>query len=453
MNDRHGSGVRAGLLLLCGTLAACAGPSVIAVPHPGDSLQAPSSALRKLGAVKRADGEIDVTLMYGARIPIEFQTQPGASCRSGASKPGHEVYADATGAVRMGMRAKKPRAAESAFVITCSLNGRVVASVPIRVTQLAGTAPSATAAPIARTFATQADVAAAKTRLGFDFTTASRDELIAHDLPPRPDLPDGYADWLRVVTSPTVRVIRQGVPIPRYHQAYSDSRNWSGYAVTGANYTYSTASGEWYVPSIPNPADCGDYCYAAVWPGIGGYVAGDGSVIQDGTESYTYPDMCSDTGCYDDVDGFYLWYEYYPGGSHGAFAVAANDDVWCEAWASSPSSSSSGGGFYCKDNTTGWVLSTSLGKPTNGTFYGASAEWVLETPLLPGGYAVLPDYGNAYMWGAYGALTSNGSWFGYSQEYTTNITMYNTKDGHTLSTAAPWSGKGYGIEWTWENYD
>jgi hypothetical protein len=350
------------------------------------------------------------------------------------------------------MRPLKAIAAVSSFVLTCKLHGSVVKTVPIQVTHLAGEAPpEAAVAPVAPAPVTQADITAAKTRLGFDFQTATKEELIAHDLPPRPDRADAYAGWLRVVTTPTKRVIHQGVQTPRHHQAYTTSRTWSGFAVSGSTHEFETASGEWYIPQITATAaaDCGAPCNASVWPGVDGF--GTNDVIQDGSESYTYYDMCSDTGCYDAVDGYYVWYEYYPNSEMYVFQAGANDDVWCEAWATSPTSSSSGGGYYCKDNTTQWVLSTSVGIPSGATFYGSTVEWILEVPTIGGSPGTLPDYGTAHMWGAYGAYTSNGQWFGFSDLYWYNVSMYNSPDGN-LSTAGTWSGHTYGIEWTWHNY-
>ena len=450
MNENVRSGaLRAGIVVvLTGALAACGGSSGTVVPKTGADAQAPSSAVRAVGAVTRADGAIDVTLMHGRRVQVEFRTQPGAACTAPASKPGHEVYADADGLVRFGMRPLKAIAAVSSFVLTCRLHGSVVKTVPIQAMHLAGEAPAeAVAAQAAPAPVTQGDVAAAKTRLGFDFETATKEQLLAHDLPPRPDRTDAYAGWLRVVTTPTKRILHQGVATPRYHQASTTSRIWSGYAIAGSSHEFETASGEWYIPQIST--DCGGPgCNASVWPGVDGF--GTNDVIQDGSESYLYFDMCSDTGCYDAVDGYYVWYEYYPNSEMYVFQAGANDDVWCEAWATSPTSSSSGGGFYCKDNTTQWVLSTSVGIPSGATFAGSTVEWILEAPTISGSPAALPDYSTAHMWGAYGAYTSNGSWFGYTQLYNYNVTMYNSPN--TLSTAAQWTGHTYGIEWTWHNY-
>ena len=56
-------------------------------------------------------------------------------------------------------------------------------------------------------------------------------------------------------------------------------------------------------------------------------------------------------------------------------------------------------------------------------------EAIVEAPVLNGMTWPLPNYGNAYMWGAYGATTSNGQWFGYSQRSNVNYTMVNGSTG------------------------
>ncbi|HEX3465151.1 MAG TPA: G1 family glutamic endopeptidase [Candidatus Elarobacter sp.] len=452
MKTKVAGAVRAGLgVALAAALAGCGGGAGSTVPaaHGAAQAQTPSAGTRAIGAVARSDGGFDVVLMHGAVVPLQFQTQPGAACATATTKAGHEILADGLGYVRVGLRAQHATASDASFVLTCRRNGAVVKTVPLRLTVLAGEAPPQNhAATVAPATVSDADVTAAKTRLGFDFTSASKEELLAHGLPPRPDLPSAYAGWLRAVSSPTKAVVRSGVPT-RARNTNSTSRNWSGYSANGSLHQFETASGEWYIPQLYSIDSCGVGCYAAVWDGIGG-----SALAQDGTESYTDGEwQGGDTGYYVAIDRYYVWYEYYPAGENLAFYADAGDDVWCESWLSTPSSNASGAGFYCKDNTIGFVASASVPFPSGSGVYsdGATVSWILEAPVVGGYTAPLPDYGTAQMWGAYGATASDGQWFGYSQN--SNLINWTMTNGSTtLSTAAPWSGGTYGIQWTWYNY-
>jgi Peptidase A4 family len=454
MNAKFPGAARAGLgVALAAALAGCGGGAGSTVPAAKEAAQAqsPSAATRAIGAVARSDGGFDVTLMHGAAVPLEFQTQPGAACTTATTKPGHEILADALGNVRVGLRAVHATASNALLVLTCRQNGAVVKTVPLRLTVLAGEAPARSRAARSAPAAVSAgDIEAAKARLGFDFTTASKEQLLAHDLPPRPDLPSAHAGWLRAVTSPTKAVVRSGVPT-HARNTNATSRNWSGYSVNGSLHEFSTSSGEWYIPQLYSIDACGIGCYAALWDGIGG-----SALAQDGTMSYTDVGGWSggDTGYFVAVDQYYIWYEYFPNASNLAVYAYAGDDVWCETWLSTPSSNASGAAFYCKDNTTGVVVSTTLPFPGGYAYYsdGGTVSWILEAPVVDGSTTPLPDYNTAYLWGAYGATASDGQWFGYSQR--SNIVNWTMVNGSTtLSTAAPWSGGTYGIQWTWYNYD
>jgi hypothetical protein len=75
-----------------------------------------------------------------------------------------------------------------------------------------------------------------------------------------------------------------------------ESENWSGYAVTGSDFT--SAEGSWEVTAVncsktPN-------AYAAMWVGIDGYSSS--TVEQTGTLAY----------CNGSTPVYYAWYEFYP---------------------------------------------------------------------------------------------------------------------------------------------
>ncbi|MGD0284671.1 MAG: G1 family glutamic endopeptidase [Candidatus Saccharimonadales bacterium] len=78
----------------------------------------------------------------------------------------------------------------------------------------------------------------------------------------------------------------------------STSENWSGYAVTGSNNTYTSVTSSWLQPILictPN-----NNSYSADWVGLDGY--NDQTVEQIGTEA----------NCINGQAQYYTWYEMYP---------------------------------------------------------------------------------------------------------------------------------------------
>ncbi|MCI4370752.1 MAG: G1 family endopeptidase, partial [Thermoplasmata archaeon] len=88
-----------------------------------------------------------------------------------------------------------------------------------------------------------------------------------------------------------------------YHSGPShtatQSTNWAGYAVTGANHSVSYVHGSWIEPSAVSCPSKG-YQYSSFWVGIDGYSSS--TVEQTGT----------DTDCQAGVAAYYAWYEFYP---------------------------------------------------------------------------------------------------------------------------------------------
>jgi Peptidase A4 family len=96
----------------------------------------------------------------------------------------------------------------------------------------------------------------------------------------------------------------------RVNAARDVSANWSGYVVTGAggsatsasgSTTFTDVTGTWTVPA----ATCGlaTASAAAIWVGLGGFTIGSQQLEQAGTDS-----DCSLTG----APTYYVWYELVP---------------------------------------------------------------------------------------------------------------------------------------------
>jgi hypothetical protein len=60
------------------------------------------------------------------------------------------------------------------------------------------------------------------------------------------------------------------------------SRNWSGYAITGSDFT--SVTGHWTVPTVIAPTHKKSSQYSSTWVGIDGFEANDDDLIQAGTE-------------------------------------------------------------------------------------------------------------------------------------------------------------------------
>jgi hypothetical protein len=234
------------------------------------------------------------------------------------------------------------------------------------------------------------------------------------------------------------RVIRSHAPMrligaPSNGSVTSD--NWSGYAVTGSNFT--NASGSWIVPKAvcsktPNS-------YSSFWVGIDGY--NNSTVEQLGTDS--------------DCDGttptYYAWYEFFPNPPKTlGITVSPGDKM-------SASVSYASGKFTLEiaDHTTHRLVK--IGKKL--TAARASAEWIAEAPSSSGGVLPLTDFtsvsfGDDYTgltdtnWAEDGSITGPISDFGSLVE---KITMMDA-GGPTkaVPTAVTTDGSSFKVTWKHE---
>jgi Peptidase A4 family len=147
------------------------------------------------------------------------------------------------------------------------------------------------------------------------------------------------------------------------------SENWSGYAVTGKNFTY--AKGAWHVPQ-PNCGKTPD-SYSSFWVGLDGY--SDNTVEQIGTE----------TDCDGTSPTYYAWYEFYPLPMVQIDMSISPGDVM-------GASVTYGDGIFTlglHNHTTGAEFHTTL--PLAGP-HRSSAEWIAEAPSNSGGVLPLADF-------------------------------------------------------------
>jgi len=203
------------------------------------------------------------------------------------------------------------------------------------------------------------------------------------------------------------------IPLPRHHlplqlhrrrdQTVSESYNWSGYAVTGANGSVTDVKSSWIVPAVA----CGGTpdAYAAFWAGIDGWTSS--TVEQIGTDS----DCVNLEGNATGVPTYYAWFEFYPKDAYliGSYSRSGA----CETQCVSPgdiisaevkfNGSASGGGFRHRagerftvsitDETQGWTFTTSATVPGAKQ---SSAEVIAEAPFgcdTASGFCELSDFG------------------------------------------------------------
>jgi len=142
----------------------------------------------------------------------------------------------------------------------------------------------------------------------------------------------------------------------------AQSSNWSGYAVTGATGSITSAQGTWVVP----PATCGssETSYSAFWVGIDGFTST--TVEQTGTDS----------DCSHGVPTYYAWFEFYPKASKTISTVAIHPGDKVGA-----SVTFANGKFKIaiKDFTTGKAYGTS--SAVSGAAR-SSAEFIVEAPSI-----------------------------------------------------------------------
>lgn len=189
-----------------------------------------------------------------------------------------------------------------------------------------------------------------------------------------------------------------------------ESSNWSGYAQTGGNGTFSSVSASWTQPT----AHCssGDQ-YAAFWVGLDGY--NSDSVEQTGTDS--------------DCDGrspdYYGWYEMYPANPvYYSNPVSPGDSI-------SASVTFSGSETYTlvlTDHTRDWTQRQVINE---SGLDRSSAEVITEAPCCTnrGGILPLADFGTVSYTGATGQGT-------FTNSNATEIIMVDSRGRQEDSTSS-----------------
>jgi hypothetical protein len=394
-----------------------------------------------------------------ASSAISFSIAPNAQCSvapatDSSSAKAFTVYANDEGTVTFYATPSQESSAVQ-LVATCSSGNRQTIEIQ----------PVAGAKPLV-----PRDSSNAETDLRFGHTVRpaltgdpmalSSQELVKRGYPSRPDpkrAPGAYASWLRAVSKPATFIPPKTVNVEGRHHGPAKvgndpggSANWSGYALSGLGVSspFDRVVGLWNVPGLVSGENW-TTTYSSFWIGLDGWDSGD--VVQDGTtqDETVWNGIAYKT--------YYPWKEIWPQEYEqelSNFGVSPGDEIYSEvAMVDSNGNLTPWGGygsFLFEDLTTGQYthLSTQF---NSGTYYGVNAEWIMERPIISGGYPDLSDYWFAVMQDPY-AGTWDGNYTGYlgpgEGDVSYQLTMYNGNDA--LSTVYPINSDE--MEFIWLNY-
>jgi len=200
----------------------------------------------------------------------------------------------------------------------------------------------------------------------------------------------------------------------------TDSTNWSGYAASGSDGSFTSVSSSWTEPS----ADCSDGGddYAAFWVGLDGYSSD--SVEQTGTDS----------DCSGGSPDYYGWYEMYP-----ADPVYFTNTV--EPGDSMSASVTVSGTTYklvLTDSTEGWTKTV---KKKESGLDDSSAEVITEAPSSSSGVLPLADFGTVN----YTDSTANGE--SLSDSDPTDLIMVSSSGDQLDTTSSIGSSGDFSNTW------
>jgi hypothetical protein len=223
---------------------------------------------------------------------------------------------------------------------------------------------------------------------------------------------------------------------PKGKNAPAVSLDWAGYAVTGTQIT--TVSGSWTQPT----ATCtGKPTQSAVWVGIDGFAATDGTVQQVGTDADCTKKVKKSPG----GPSYYAWYEMFP----GPLVPLPDSDTVTPGDKMSASVTRSGNSYLLALTDAGhWMYSTLQASTT--TPQDVSGEWIVEAPTSCQGTKCKPvsltDFGSVAFTGA----MVDGLSIAASGPAANQITMSKNKKGTIVkasTSALDASGDGFDVTW------
>jgi hypothetical protein len=384
------------------------------------------------------------TVPVGVSTRLSVPTLPGATCvlraALGDGVPDTELlrlHADGRGAVHVHVH---PQSAASATpVLDCTDPAGTRAAFPLEVH---GDADAAAQPAEDEPVPTEPVPA-------IDPAEATDAEIAAAGFPPRPDrtaAPEAYERWASAVSQLRFRVTGAGIAHEERRNVTFASNNWSGAVTTTSPLTpYTSVSGTWRVPAVTGESKT-SADYSSMWVGLDGF-GGSGDLIQCGTaqDIWTIDAPPTLPLIFQSV---YSWVEYVPNAPvETPLTVSPGDTVFAVAWACDANGNEAAyGGYGClflQDLSSPTLFySTTIQQPLGWVFWGNSAEWILERPLVDGSLADLARYGSAEMQN----LVVGG---GTTPVKLENMLMQN---GNRLLSSAT-LGSGPSVSFHWDNFN
>jgi hypothetical protein len=227
-------------------------------------------------------------------------------------------------------------------------------------------------------------------------------------------------------------------PGGRVSDGTAKSYNWSGYTVTGTDFT--SAKGSWIVPTgtcakTPNS-------YAVSWVGIDGWTST--TVEQAGTAVF-----CNKT-----TASYFAWYEFYPAASVAISTVPVKpgDKITSEI-----TYKDSDFTLEITDETTGKTFS--ITKAVSGAAR-SSAEWITEAPGVATGIVNLSDFTKVEFGDDYTDIkgtneATDSAHSGVISAFGTSVLKVTEVDflGYTQDTPSALSTDGTSFTTTWVEYN
>lgn len=188
-------------------------------------------------------------------------------------------------------------------------------------------------------------------------------------------------------------------------------------------------SASWVIPSVTSTSTP---AFSAIWTGIGGWFRNGNKLIQAGSEQ----DVLSGGAKYS------VWYEIYPKAPVTVTTANVGDSVFVSIFENAG-----------RPNT--WHITIQINSVTklssdfrvNTNFAAeATAEWIVERPLLVLGHQIAPlaDFGTA----TFSSCTVNGEGLS-SQTSAIEVTMTRdgTSSGTLLTQPSALSGNSFSVVW------
>lgn len=210
--------------------------------------------------------------------------------------------------------------------------------------------------------------------------------------------------------------------------ATDQSTNWSGYAATGANGSFTSVSASWTEPTGTCSANTRrGQTFSSFWVGLDGF--NSSSVEQTGTE----------VDCNGKTPDYFGWYEMFPAAPVNFSNTVKPGDKFTASVTFSGTTTYT---LVLKDTTQGWTQN--ITKNQSG-LDRSSAEVITEAPSSNSGVLPLADFGTV----SYSVSAANGKSLGTQSP--TEIIMVDSSGNQEDSTSSIGSGGAFSNTWIRSN--